>query len=358
MTEAAPIRFSPDIETVKPDERETISALIEQFDVILERTAEDYGHAVRSVHAKAHGILEGELSVREGLSPELAQGLFARPGRHKVYMRLSTNAGDILPDAISLPRGLALKVTDVDGQRLPGAEGTTQDFVMVNGPIFQTADPKKFLSSLKLLAKTTDRLEGTKTVVSSVLQTVNKGLEAVGVTSTTVQALGGAPNSDPLGETYFSVTPFRYGDYVAKFRLKPVSAGLTNRTGTEIDASDRENAIREAVQAEMAETVGVWEFQVQLCRDTEKQPIEDPTVEWKEEEAPFETVATLTAAPQDSWSPAKVQAVNEEMRFSVWTGLEAHRPLGSINRARNEPYRQSAEFRARFNSCPFHEPRG
>ncbi len=358
MTEAAPIRFSPDLETVKPDERETISALIEQFDVILERTAEDYGHAVRSVHAKAHGILEGELSVREGLSPELAQGLFARPGRHKVYMRLSTNAGDILPDAISLPRGLALKVTDVDGQRLPGAEGTTQDFVMVNGPIFQTADPKKFLSSLKLLAKTTDRLEGTKTVVSSVLQTVNKGLEAVGVTSTTVQALGGAPNSDPLGETYFSVTPFRYGDYVAKFRLKPVSAGLTNRTGTEIDASDRENAIREAVQAEMAETVGVWEFQVQLCRDTEKQPIEDPTVEWKEEEAPFETVATLTAAPQDSWSPAKVQAVNEEMRFSVWTGLEAHRPLGSINRARNEPYRHSAEFRARFNGCPFHEPRG
>ena len=88
------------------------------------------------------------------------------------------------------------------------------------------------------------------------------------------------------------------------------------------------------------------------------QPIEDPTVEWKEEEAPFQTVATLTAVPQDSWSPAKVQAVNEEMRFSVWTGLEAHRPLGSINRARNEPYRHSAEFRARFNGCPFHEPRG
>ena len=26
------------------------------------------------------------------------------------------------------------------------------------------------------------------------------------------------------------------------------------------------------------------------------------------------------------------------MRFSVWTGLKAHQPLGNINRARNEPY--------------------
>jgi len=227
---------------------------------------------------------------------------------------------------------------------------------MVNGPIFQTPDPKKFLSSLKLLAKTTDKLEGTKTVMSSVLQTVNKGLEAVGVTSPTIQSLGGAPNVDPLGETYFSVTPFRYGDYVAKFRVKPISPDLTKRTGTEIDASVRENAIRETVQAEMQETRGLWEFQVQLCRDIEAQPIEDPTVEWKEDEAPFVTVATLSAAPQDSWSDAKVQKVDEEMRFSVWTGLADHQPLGGINRARNETYRHSADFRAKFNGCPFHEP--
>ncbi len=356
MIAATPVRYSPDLETVKPDERETISGLIDQFDIILEKTAEDYGHAVRSVHAKAHGILEGTMTVKDGLPPEFAQGLFAKPGEHPVYMRLSTNAGDILPDAVALPRGLAIKVVGVEGTRLPGADGNNQDFVMVNGPIFQTPDPKKFLSSLKLLAKTTDKLEGTKTVMSSVLQTVNKGLEAVGVTSPTIQSLGGAPNVDPLGETYFSVTPFRYGDYVAKFRVKPISPDLTKRTGTEIDASVRENAIRETVQAEMQETRGLWEFQVQLCRDIEAQPIEDPTVEWKEDEAPFVTVATLSAAPQDSWSDAKVQKVDEEMRFSVWTGLADHQPLGGINRARNETYRHSADFRAKFNGCPFHEP--
>ncbi len=356
MTQSAPLRFSPDLEKVEADERTTISDLNDQFDIILEKTAEDYGHAVRSVHAKAHGIIEGKLTVLNGLPAELAQGMFARPGEHAAYMRLSTNAGDILPDAIALPRGLAIKVVDVEGARLPDAEGGTQDFVMVNGPIFQAPNPEKFLSSLKLLARTTDRMEGTKTVLSSVLQTVNKGLEAVGVASPTIQGLGGAPNVDPLGETYFSVTPFRYGAYVAKFRLKPVSPDLTKRTGTEIDASVREDAIRETVQAEMQTTFGEWEFQVQLCRDIEAQPIEDPTVEWKEDAAPFVTVARLTAAPQDSWSGTKVQKVDEEMRFSVWTGLVDHQPLGSINRARKDTYRHSAEFRAKFNGCPLHEP--
>ena len=93
----SPVRYVPEVEQVQPGEAETIQQLNEAFDVILERTAEDYGHAVRSVHAKAHGVLVGELTVETGLPPELAQGLFATPGTHKVLLRLSTNAGDILP---------------------------------------------------------------------------------------------------------------------------------------------------------------------------------------------------------------------------------------------------------------------
>jgi len=128
-----PIRYSADVEDIQPGEAEIIQDLNETFDTILDTTAKDYGHAVRSVHAKAHAILEGSMTVSGNLPPELAQGLFARPGQHKVFLRVSTNAGDILQDAISLPRGLALKVLDVQGERLPEAEGTTQDFIMVNG---------------------------------------------------------------------------------------------------------------------------------------------------------------------------------------------------------------------------------
>src|SRR5664279_948547 len=152
-----PIRFSPDVEKLQAEESQTIRDLTEAFDTILDRTSADYGHAVHSVHAKSHGILEGELIVDNGLSPELAQGLFATPGAHKVFIRMSTTAGDILPDVIGLPRGLAIKVLGVEGARLPGTDGDTQDFIMINGPTFLATTTKKFLSNLKPLAKTTDR---------------------------------------------------------------------------------------------------------------------------------------------------------------------------------------------------------
>ena len=353
-----PVRYSPDVEQVQPDEAQTIQGLNEAFDIVLERTAEDYGHAVRSVHAKAHGFLVGELTVEAGLPLELAQGLFATAGTHKVLLRISTNAGDILPDAISLPRGLAMKVFDADGERLPGADGTAQDFVMVNGKVFQAKTADKFLGNLKMLAKTTDRMEGTKKVMSAALRGTSAALKTVGIESAAINSLGGAPNVDPIGQTYYSVTPFRYGDYIAKFSLAPATPEMKAWETAKIEIDGRENAIAEEVQKDMRLIDAVWDFRVQLCRDLDKQPIEDPTVEWDEDEAPFIKVAIVRAAHQDSWDPALVQEVNEETRFGIWTGLAAHQPLGNINRARNETYRHSADFRARVNGCPYHEPMG
>ncbi|MGA0596043.1 catalase family protein [Enterovirga sp. CN4-39] len=356
MSLPLPVRYSPDVETILPDEEDTVRQINETFDTILNTTSRDYGHAVRAVHAKAHGLLKATLTINDGLLPELSQGLFARPGRYETFLRISTNAGDILDDAISLPRGLAMKVVGAEGERLPGATGSTQDFVMVDGPTFQARTAKEFLGALKLVAKTTDVAEGGKRVLSTFLRGVNKALGAIGIESATVKALGGAPNAHPLGETYYSVTPFRYGDYIAKFSLKPIAPEIVALAGVEIDASHDRDALRHRIQADMAGIDAAWEFRVQLCRDLQKQPVEDPTVEWKEEEAPFLRVGTVIAKRQDSWDPALVRAVDEEMRFSVWTGLAAHQPLGNINRARREPYRHSSDFRARFNLCPIHEP--
>ena len=115
--------------------------------------------------------------------------------------------------------------------------------------------------------------------------------------------------------------------------MVPVSSDLTSRTKRGIDGSDGPEAIRQTVQREMREIDGVWELRVQLCRDLEAQPIEDRTVEWRERDNPFQTVATVRVGHQDSWDAAQVRKVDEEMRFSPWIGLAAHRPLGNVNRA-------------------------
>lgn len=353
-----PVRYSPEVETVRPDEGETVRQLEAAFKDILDTTSEDYGHAVRAVHAKAHGIARGTLTVRDGLAPELAQGLFAQAGEHEAILRISTNPGDILDDAIALPRGLALKVFGVEGTRVEGADGdTTQDFILVNGPVFTAPDAEHFLQNLKLLSKTTDKAEGGKKLLSGILRGVEATLEAVGLESATLQQLGGAPQSHPLGETYYSQTPFRYGDHIAKFALVPVSDQLTQLTDETINPAGRPDAIREAVSEGMISHGGTWELRVQLNTDLDTMPVEDPTVQWDEGKSAFVTVATLDVPPQHGWVHGETERLDDALAFSVWNALDAHRPLGNINRARRDTYRFSQDYRGRFNGCPLHQPR-
>lgn len=356
MTSA--VRYEPQVETIAPDEAETVRGLEEQFKIILDTTSKDYGHGVRAVHAKGHGIARGTFLVHGDLPAELAQGLFAAPGEHEAIFRLSTNAGDILDDAIDLPRGLALKILGVEGARLSGSEDdATQDFVMVNGPAFAAPTPKAFLANLKLLAKTTDKAEGAKKLLSGLFRAAEAALEAVGGQSAFLTTLGGAKPVHPLGATYYSQTPFRYGDHIAKFSLVPVSAVIRDLEDATIDASGRPDAIRENVREGLIEQGGTWEFRVQLCTDLEAMPIEDATVVWDEKKSPYVTVATLDVPPQVAWQDGTSQAIEDKLVFSPWHGIVAHQPLGGVNRARRSPYQFSADYRGRFNGCPLHEPR-
>src|ERR1700729_2429588 len=125
---SVPVRFNPSVERPEPDEAETIQGLISAMRYINEKTLADGGHAIRSVHAKSHGLLQGYLEVDAGLPAELAQGLFAKPRRYPVVIRISTIPGDILDDSVSTPRGMAVKVIGVEGERLEGSENdVTQD---------------------------------------------------------------------------------------------------------------------------------------------------------------------------------------------------------------------------------------
>ncbi|TXC71471.1 catalase family protein [Sphingomonas ginsenosidivorax] len=354
---STPVRYAPSVETVAPDEAETIAGLNESFQEILETTSQDYGHAVRAVHAKAHGIARGTLTVGH-LPPQLAQGIFAAPGTYEAVIRISTNAGDILDDSVSLPRGVALKVIGVQGDRLPDSgDSTNQDFIMVNGPAFSAPDAKAFGKNLKLLSKTTDRFDGVKKAMSATFRVVESALEAVGGESATLKTLGGAAPVHPLGETYYSQTPFRFGDYIAKFALFPVSPGLTRLTGDLVNVTARPDALREVVRDELIEHGGTWELRVQLNTDLDAMPVEDASVVWDEKQSPFVTVATLEVPAQLSWAPGTTDKTDDALVYSVWDGVTAHQPLGGINRARKSPYELSSTFRGQFNGCPVHQPK-
>jgi hypothetical protein len=352
-----PLRFDPSYEQPEPDEAQTTEELIKALRGIAEKTARDYGKAVRSVHAKSHGLLYGELEVLPNLPPELAQGLFAHAAIYDVAMRLSTSPGDLLDDSVSTPRGLGLKVLGVKGPRVAGSEdATTQDFVMVNGPAFLAPNAKKFLFSLKLLAATTDHAQGLKKLFSSVLRGTEKALEAVGGESGTLKSLGGHPETHILGETFYSQAPLLWGDHMGKVSVAPVSPSLTALTNAALNVNGKPNGLRDAVVDYFASHGGEWELRVQLCTNLETMPIEDASVVWPEAESPYRTVARLRAAPQPAWNDERQAALDAGLAFSPWHALAAHRPLGSIMRVRKAAYQASARFRAEHNKQPNDDP--
>ena len=354
------LRYDPSVEEVADDEAETLQGIMEQMRKVQETTLEHEGRALRSVHAKSHALVQGELEVAADLPADLAQGLFARPGTHPVVLRFSTIPGDLLDDSVSTPRGVSIKVFGVEGgERLPGSEGdTTQDFILVNGPAFGAPTPKAFLANLKLLAATTDKAQGAKKAISGVLQGVNAAVKAVsGQPNPVLAQLGGQAETHILGDTFWSQTPFRFGDYVAKVRLLPVSEELKALKDKSLKINGVPDALRGACLDFFRATGGLWDLQVQLRTDAEAMPVEDASKEWSDADSPYRTVARVKVTPQTAWSDARSEVVDGGYAFSVWHGLAAHRPLGGVNRTRQASYKAAAQFRGEHNGQSVSEPR-
>ena len=352
-----PVRYHSSIESIDEDEAATTQGIVDAISRIQNTVYQNSGCARRGVHAKSHGILVGQLRVLAILPEEYAQGLFAKPAAYPVILRFSTIPGDVLDDNVSVPRGLAVKVVGVTGDRVAGSEGdVTQDFLFASGRAFATSGPKGFLATLKLLAATTDKAPGLKMALSAVMRGTEKIIESIGAESATLLTLGGYPETNLLGDDYFSQAPIRYGNYVAKVAVTPASAALRMLKKAPVNLQDRPEGLRETVVDFFRHNAAEWNLQVQLCTDLEAMPIEDASVAWPERLSPYRTVARIVIPSQNAWSEQRVQAVEQQMSFNPWHALAAHRPLGGIMRARKAVYEAAARFRSAHNQAPITEP--
>ena len=352
------VRYDDSLEVKQPGEDKVFDEIAAAMRHISETMHDRARHAARAVHAKSHGLLKGELEVYDGLPEPLSQGLFRRSASYPVIMRFSTNPGDMLPDSISTPRGLAVKVIGIQGERmLPGHEKeVTQDFVFVNAKAFPVPDAAGFLKQLRVLEKHATDSETLKQAVSTTARVAESALEAVGLKSATLKGFG-HPQTHILGETYCSVAALRYEDYVAKICIAPASENLKALLNKHLEIGDNYSALRDAVVEFFGTNTAEWEVRVQLCTDVKKMPIEDASVEWDEKQSPYVPVARITVKPQHAYSPERRVCVDEVMSFSPWHGLTAHRPLGNVMRARKKSYEGSSRFRHTMNVRPAVEPK-
>ena len=357
--------YAASVEKPAADEHVLFDELSRVMQHITRTMASRYRNAYRPVHAKSHGLLVGTLEVPPGLPEALAQGMFAAPASYPVLMRFSTNPGDLLADTVSSPRGLAVKVLNVAGETVPNHAGnTTQDFVCVDADKFGAPDPAGFLKQIKLFDKNLETPESVKHAVSVTARAANATIGVVGLHSATLEGIG-APAVHILGESFTTVVPVRYGNYVAKVGFAPASESLRTLTGESIDLGEDYNALEELIKRFFRHETAVWDVKVQLAlapnpaaddKDN-KFPIEDASKEWPKEESPWQTVARITVAPQDTYSDARQLFFDNQLSFTPWHALAAHRPLGGVMRSRLKAYEEAAKYRAQRNQHPHVEPK-
>ena len=349
------LRYSDDIERPEPDEQQAIDGIIAGMTQQTETVEKREHHAVRASHAKSTACVVGELTIPDDLPPELAQGLFALAGTHPVAVRFAQGPGETLGDRVSTHRGMSIKIFGVEGETLPGHDASTQDFVLATGTTFPSGTAQGFLRDAKQIGLATPMPEGFKSAVSSAMRNVNKVLHAFGTESPKADFFG-HPFGHPLAEPYFSQAPIRFGDHVAKLGAFPSSAAQSALREWQLDPHQDEDGFRHATTAFFAENDVVFELKAQLWTDAETQPIEDTSVDWPIKDSPYRTIATIRLPRQPAYGAERVRYYDEVMTFRPAHSLAAHRPLGSVMRARLQVYAALSDFRHSENGVAARNP--
>jgi catalase len=299
---------------------------------------------LRDAHAKAHGCVKAEVQVLPDLSEVLRQGVFSEPGKTwQATMRLSN--GNAYPqfDSIRDARGMAIKLHDVPGKQLLADQQRLgeQDFVMFSHPNFFVSDVAEYRQNVAAQA------DGKK--VTAFFPGWDPRTWQIRHLFIALATLSSAPVS-PTQTTYFSVSPYKFGEANAKFRVMPDPDSCPTYT---LPAQNQKlpNFLRNALNQQLStdRVPACFVLQIQRQDPSKYMPIEDTSIEWSESGAPFETVARIKLPAQDFDTPAlNLQCDNQS--FNPWFGLEAHRPIGGINRLRKAVYEAVSDYRHSRNA--------
>ena len=127
--------------------------------------------------------------------------------------------------------------------------------------------------------------------------------------------------------------------------LEPMHEGPAHK----VSSSDPHNVLKDWLFEYFSGKSARYAFKIQLGTSPEHHPTEDASVAWDETTAPYQTIGTLDFPPQESFSQERRVFWENRMKLHLWRGLEAHRPLGSINRLRKVVYDASREKREKLN---------
>lgn len=291
----------------------------------------------RDAHPKHHGCVMAQFETdSQALPPAQRVGVFSpnQPKIFQAWIRFSNGDPDPnKPDAEGDVRGMAIKLMNVQG-----SDSGSQDFLLMNSKSFFIRDTGEYIDLM-------EALEGKLSIIFFAL-THSRFREVIG-------AVKAMKVGNPLDIDYFSATPYKLGNTAVKWSAKSCTPNSAKSTPPE-DPSP--NFLGERLAASLEKQGTCFEFQVQTQNPTAKMPIEDPTVEWSENQSRYITIAKIQIPQQQNIRSAEMTRFCENLSFNPWRTLPEQRPLGAINRVRLSTYKHISEKRHLYNNLPLIEP--
>ncbi len=313
-------------ENVAADEEERFAGYAKAFAGAQQRKNRKYG-AGRALHRKQGAALRAQFEVLPDLPDYARHGLFATAARYPAWVRLSNGGADKQADRRPDIRGFSFKVFGLSGPAALSGTATTQDFLLINHATFALPSADEFVGLALALMDGPGKLLRYLAGRYGLLGAARKIKQLAGTL--------GKPFSGFATEPFYSAAPFACGPFAARARLLPASHDRNPRSGHDWGADFHQRVAAGPLE---------FDFQLQFFIDEARTPIENPTVGWPEDVAPYVTVGRLTVLQQMP-DPALTMEV-EAAHFDIWGGLAAHRPLGEIMRARKATYFASQAGRA------------
>jgi Catalase len=331
-----------DREYPPPGEAEDIAETIRLNEIILRLTD---GPILRGQHAKGTGGVRARLVVDPNRPAETRFGIFEPTRTYEAIVRFSNGMGRLRPDGKKDARGMAIKVLGVEGLRALDEEDDrdTQDFVMINFPVFAFRNVRQYrkLTAMKRLLMSTIGKYGNE--LSQLIFFIPWHFSQFWNVGRKLKR----KSRSPLIEQYWSMSPYRLGTRAIKFTAVPQAINWESLPPTEQDGSPSPDLLSWALAEHLRRREARFNIKVQFQNDSKAMPIEDPTVVWNESDSEPVTVGTVIIDPVDITTDEAVafRKSVEAMSFNPWHSLEAHRPIGGLNRLRKALYLSNARLR-------------
>ena len=311
------------------DEMQYVSEMIADMEAQVDRLYEK-GEMLRQAHPKMHGLVDAEFIIDSNLPDDLKVGIFKEPKTFKAHIRMSSANSSPQSDKKGDVRGFAIKLYDVPGEKLLTDQSTHQDLLLISYDQFMARNVKQFSKTIKALTT------GKMSLLLYLINPLHWGVLARTLKSVKKQ-------TQLLNTSFWSTTPYQFGslDKAVKYYVSPANAEPFESPSTKSDNLLRENLVH-ALDSRDA----YFDFHIQFQTDANKMPIEDPTVVW---DSPFIKVATLKI-PKQKFDTDEINQMGEELHYSPWHAVAAHRPLGGLNRARKVIYESMYGYRAQHNN--------